>query len=409
MKTNLLSFWDKNPRSITDANLEKLKISLQKDPAFLERRTILVNHTNGKYIVYAWNQRLKWLIALWYEEIPDKWITIDKDLPEVVMEERAIKDNTEYGTWDNDLLVENFTKEQIESMDLPVEEINIEIFDVEPDLDEENQDGAPLPNKEAIIVKIWDIFQLGNHRVMCGDSTIIENAENLMGGGLADMYLSEPPYNVDYEWKTKDALKIQNDNKSDDEFLQFLTDAFGAVNSVLKEWWVFYIWHADSEWYNFRYACKLSNRKIRECLIWNKSSMVLWRQDYQRKHEPCLYWWKDWASHYWGNDRSQTTVLEFQKPTSSKLHPTMKPIELLEYQIWNSSKKGEIILDTFLWSGSTLIACEKTGRICYGIELDPIYVEVILKRYYDYTKWAKEIKCINRDIDLSGVLQDNNE
>ncbi len=230
-----------------------------------------------------------------------------------------------------------------------------------------------------------DIWLLGEHRVMCGDSTDPGQVETLMESELADLLLTDPPYNVAYEGKTKDAMKIKNDQMGDESFKKFLFLAFNAANNSLKEGGVFYIWHADSEGYNFRGACNDAGWKVRQCLIWLKQSMVLGRQDYQWKHEPCLYGWKDGAAHYWGTDRKQTTVLEFNRPARNDIHPTMKPVELMEYQIKNSSKKDEVVLDLFGGSGSTMIACEKTKRKARLMELDPVYVDVIVRRWELFT------------------------
>ena len=233
--------------------------------------------------------------------------------------------------------------------------------------------------------KLGDLYQLGNHRLICGDSTDIAVIDRLMDGAKADMLLTDPPYNVDYTGKTKDALKIQNDKMDNDSFRQFLRDAFSSADAVMRSGAVFYIWHADSEGYNFRGACADNDWKVRECLIWNKNSMVLGRQDYQWKHEPCLYGWKDGASHLWASDRKQTTVLDFDRPTRAELHPTMKPIGLFAYQIGNNTHEGDSVLDLFGGSGSTLIACEQLNRKCYMVELDQHYCDVIINRWEQFT------------------------
>jgi site-specific DNA-methyltransferase (adenine-specific) len=187
---------------------------------------------------------------------------------------------------------------------------------------------------------------------------------------------------VDYEGT---AGKIMNDKMDDDSFRQFLRDAFAAADTVMKCGAVFYIWHADSEGYNFRGACHDIGWQVRQCLIWNKNSLVMGRQDYHWKHEPCLYGWKDGASHLWASDRKQTTVLNFDKPTSSKEHPTMKPVLLFDYQIKNNTKSEDIVLDSFGGSGTTLIACEQNGRTAYLMELDPRYCDVIVNRWEKLT------------------------
>jgi site-specific DNA-methyltransferase (adenine-specific) len=233
--------------------------------------------------------------------------------------------------------------------------------------------------------KLGDIYQLGRHRLMCGDSTDAEQVKVLTNGELVDMLLTDPPYNLTYEGKTKDKLKIKNDNMEDTAFRQFLCSAFSAANEVMKAGAVYYIWHSDSEGYNFRGACHDIGWQVREVLIWNKNSMVLGRQDYQWKHEPCLYGWKDGASHLWASDRKQTTVIDFNKPNKSDIHPTMKPVGLFDYQIQNNTKGGDIVLDLFNGSGTTIIACEQNGRKAYCMELDPKYVDAAIDRWEKFT------------------------
>ena len=250
-------------------------------------------------------------------------------------------------------------------------------------------DPDEVPEEVETRCKLGDVWQLGNHRLMCGDSTIITDVEKLMNGSKADMLLTDPPYNVNYEGGT--GLKIQNDNMEDAKFRQFLYDAFTNANIVMKEGAVFYIWHADSEGYNFRGACKDVDWTVRQCLIWNKNTMVLGRQDYHWKHEPCLYGWKEGASHLWASDRKQTTVIDFNKPSRNGEHPTMKPVGLFDYQIQNNTKGGDIVLDLFGGSGTTLIACEQNKRIAYVMELDPHYCDVIITRWETLTGKTAEL------------------
>ncbi|BCK39389.1 hypothetical protein KUN2590_03440 [Streptococcus pyogenes] len=209
--------------------------------------------------------------------------------------------------------------------------------------------------------------------------------KKLMNGELADLLLTDPPYNVAYEGKTKDSLTIKNDSMDNDSFRQFLVNAFSSANEVMKPGAVFYIWHADSEGYNFRGACFDIGWTVRQCLIWNKNSMVLGRQDYHWKHEPCLYGWKDGAGHLWASDRKQTTVIDYEKPQRNGVHPTMKPVGLFDYQIKNNTKGSDIVLDLFGGSGTTLIACESNGRHARLMEYDPKYVDVIIKRWEELT------------------------
>lgn len=245
-------------------------------------------------------------------------------------------------------------------------------------------DEVPEPPKDPKS-KFGDLWILGDHRLLCGDSTAQESVIQLLGDEKASMWLTDPPYNVAYTGKTKDSLTIQNDEMDDESFRRFLVSAYSAANFGLKDGASFYIWHADSEGFNFRAACREVGWKVRECLVWVKNSMVLGRQDYQWRHEPCLYGWKEGAPHSWFSDRCQTTVLEFDKPQRNGEHPTMKPVELFRYLIGNSTRKRDIVLDSFGGSGTTLIACEESGRRARLIELDPVYCDVIVSRWQNIT------------------------
>ena len=269
--------------------------------------------------------------------------------------------------------------------------LNSEIIEGQTDPDE-----VPEPPVDSI-TKLGDLWILGNHKLLCGDSTSIDSVNCLMDGDQANLLLTDPPYNVAYTGKTKDALTIENDSMNNESFRQFLRDVYSTANSVMKDGAVFYIWHADSEGFNFRAAAFDVEWKVRQCLIWNKNSLVMGRQDYHWKHEPCLYGWKDGAAHYWGSDRCQTTVLNFNRPSRNGEHPTMKPVELFEYQIKNSSKPNDVVLDLFGGSGTTAIACEKTGRKARLMELDPKYCDVIVKRWEDFT--GKKARLEKRDAD----------
>ena len=256
----------------------------------------------------------------------------------------------------------------------------------EPEPTEGLTDEDAVPEVPAIPVTVeGDVWVLGNHRLMCGDSTSIDALQTLTGGALVDVWLTDPPYNVAYEGGTKEKLTIQNDSMGDDDFRQFLRDAYSAADAVMKPGAVFYIWHADSEGYNFRGAAQDIGWKVRQCLIWRKSSLVMGRQDYHWQHEPCLYGWKEGAAHLWASDRKQTTILEFNKPSRNGEHPTMKPVELFEYQMLNNTKGADIVLDSFGGSGTTIIAAEKHGRHARLMELDPKYCDVIIKRWQDFT------------------------
>lgn len=194
------------------------------------------------------------------------------------------------------------------------------------------------------------------------------------------MVITDPPYNVAYEGKTKEKLTIKNDSMPDKSFYQFLYDFYTALAAYTKAGGAWYVWHADSEGANFRQAMKDAGIMVKQCLIWVKNSMVIGRQDYQWKHEPCLYGWKEGAAHGWYSDRKQTTVINFDRPNRNAEHPTMKPIGLFAYQIGNSSKQGDIIADAFGGSGTTMVACHQMNRKAYLVEFDPKYCDVIVKR-----------------------------
>lgn len=291
--------------------------------------------------------------------------------------------------WDDAML-------KIELQDLSAMDFDLDLLGFNSEeisnLLNEDEDGGGLTDDDAApevtdnsITKDGDVWILGGHRLMCGDSTSVDSVKKLIAGSDVDMLLTDPPYNVAYSGKTKDALKIQNDSMSDENFRLFLSSAFIAANEVMKCGAVFYIWHADSEGFNFRGACKDAGWSVRQCLIWKKQTMVMGRQDYHWKHEPCLYGWKDGSAHLWAADRKQTTILEFDRPMRNGEHPTMKPVALFEYQLLNNTKGGDIVLDLFGGSGTTMIAAEKNGRKSRLMELDPKYCDVIVKRWQEYT------------------------
>jgi DNA modification methylase len=307
----------------------------------------------------------------------------------------ALADNrsSDLSEWDNEML-----RQLSEEHDLTPwfedDELLAEVL--EPEEGKTDPDDVPEPPTDPI-TKPGDLWILGNHRLLCGDSTDVLAVERLMDGKKADLLVTDPPYNVALgmdetpeEAKKRnrrtDGLTIQNDSMSDDDFRQFLRDVYSAADASMKPGATFYIWYAEPDANcAFRLAARDAGWKIRQCLIWNKNSLVMGRQDYHWKHEPCLYGWKDGAAHFWASDRSQTTVLDFNKPSRNGEHPTMKPVELFQYQVENSSKKGGMVLDLFGGSGTTLIACEKTGRQARLMELDPRYCDVIAKRWEDFT------------------------
>ena len=311
--------------------------------------------------------------------------------------------------WDGELL--KLEIDNLEDMEFDVSLLGFsidELADLSPvDAVEglTDEDAVPELQKEPV-TKLGDIWVLGKHRLMCGDSTSIDDVEKLCEGQLVDMWLTDPPYNVAYEGKTKDALTIKNDEMSDDSFRQFLHDAYTAADASMKGGAVFYIWHADSEGYNFRGAAKDVGWTVRQCLIWKKSTLVMGRQDYQWKHEPCLYGWKDGAGHLWASDRKQTTVLEFDKPQRNGEHPTMKPVALFEYQLLNNTKADDVVLGSFGGSGTTMIAAEKNNRRARIMELDPKYCDVIIRRWQEFTGGKAVLESTG---DKFGELENGND
>ena len=336
-------------------------------------------------VIVAGHTRYKAAKKLKLETVP---CIVAEDLTDEQIKAFRLADNKvgEIATWDEGLLTEEL--ESILNIDMKDFGFNFEF----PGDDEEAQEDdfdEPLPEEPK--AKIGDIYKLGDHRLMCGDSTSVDDVKKLMGDDKADMLLTDPPYNVDYTGRTSEKLTIQNDKMSDTSFRAFLVAAFSTADEVMKPGAVFYIWHADLEGYNFRGAVFDVGWKFKQNLIWNKNTMVLGRQDYQWKHEPCLYGWKE-GTHLWASDRKQTTVIDFKRPTQSKIHPTMKPIGLFDYQIKNNTKQGDVVLDLFNGSGTTIMACEQNKRVARCMELDPRYVDAAIQRWEAFTgKTAEKI------------------
>lgn len=264
--------------------------------------------------------------------------------------------------------------------DLFKEDVKDGIKDDEFDVNEEL--------KKPTITKSSDVWQLGNHRLICGDSTKTETYEVLMCGKKANLVVTDPPYNVNYEGS---AGKIKNDNMGNDAFYQFLFDAFNNMEKAMAADASIYVFHADTEGLNFRKAFADAGFYLSGTCIWKKQSLVLGRSPYQWQHEPCLFGWKKIGKHQWYSGRKETTIWEFDKPKKNGDHPTMKPIPLIAYPIMNSSMSNCIVLDPFGGSGSTLIACEQTNRICYTIELDEKFCDVIVKRYIEQVGSAEHV------------------
>ena len=362
--------YEKNPRK-NDSAVDAAAASIRE---FGFKVPIIVD---GENVIVCGHTRLKVAKKLKLASVP--CIRAD-DLTEEQIKAFRLADNktAELAEWDLDLLQGELTG----IADLDMSSFG---FDIDPEPAEVLEDDFEPELPDEPVTKPGDIWVLGRHRLMCGDSTSEQAVSALMNGQLADMYLTDPPYNVDYSGKTKEALKIKNDNMSDEVYREFLQKAFAQADGIMKPGAVFYIWHADSEGYNVRDACREVGFEIRQCLIWRKNSMVMGRQDYHWIHEPCLYGWKAGAAHLWASDRKQTTILEFDRPTKSKEHPTMKPVKLFDYQIRNNTKGQDIVYDGFTGSGTTLIACEQNGRVAYCMEDDPRYCDVIVKRWETLT------------------------
>jgi len=367
---------DYNPRKNLkpgDPEYEKLKRSIEE---FGYVEPVIWNKRTGNIV--GGHQRFKVLVQMGAQEVDCVVVDLDPD------KEKALNValNKISGEWDIPLLTDLLKDLDANGFDLSLTGFDLpdlnKMFGV-PDTKEDDFDAEKaLSEIDDPKTKLDDVWLLGKHRLICGDSTSPEVIAKLMDFQMADLILTDPPYNVDYEGGT--GLKIQNDKMQDEQFLHFLLEAFKRMHEFSKPGAAAYVFHADSEGYNFRSAFKSAGYTLRQCLIWVKNQLVMGRQDYQWKHEPILYGWKDGASHAWYADRKQTTLVEFDRPQKNPDHPTMKPVGLCGYFIKNSSKEGDIVLDSFGGSGSTLIACEQMNRVCYTCELDPKYCDVIVKR-----------------------------
>lgn len=390
--------YEKNPRH-NDAAVGAVIASIQKCGYIAP---IVVDE---EYVILAGHTRFKALRKL---GLPEAQVLKCEGLTEAQKKAYRILDNKtgEIAEWNYELL-----SQELEGLDLEDIEIGgLSWFPEEEtakkldEFSEQEEDIIELP--EDPITKEGDIWILGDHKLLCGDATKQESMRRLMEEEYADLLLTDPPYNVNYQGGTEEKLKIMNDHMESEAFLRFLKDSFRSASSGMRNGAAFYIWHADTEGENFRRACRESGLSLRQCLIWMKNTIVLGRQDYQWKHEPCLYGfkedyitahepclygWKSGASHKWYSDHKQTTVLQFDKPIRNGEHPTMKPVALFEYLICNSTQRGDIVLDQFAGSGTTIIACEKAKRKARCLELDPKYCDVIVSRWEKMTE-RKAIK-----------------
>lgn len=411
--------YENNPRKIPQKAVDAVAASIKefgfKQPIVVDKSgVIIVGHT-----------RLKAAEKLGLAKVP---VIVASDLTDEQARAYRLADNRtgEIAMWDRPILDDELRRIlDIDMMDFGFLEPEPEPEGTDDDFDpDEAMDKARSGSDGDGAIRRGDIFRLGDHILMCGDSTAAEDVTRLMGGA-ADMVLTDPPYNVDYGAKNeflntfckgnRNEKDISNDRMGDEAFHSFLVAAFRQIFNVLKDGGAFYIWHADSEGLNFRIAVKESGLTLKQTLIWNKNNFVLGRQDYQWRHEPCLYGWKEGASHYFIEDRSQetvfqkkpedvdgmteeeakdtlkkilslpATVIDCPKPQRSDEHPTMKPVTLMARLIRNSTRREDIVLDLFGGSGSTLIACEQLGRKCRMMELDPLYCRVIIDRWEKLT------------------------
>ena len=402
-----LTPYENNPRN-NDEAVEPVANSISE----FGFKVPIVATSDGEII----NGHTRWKAAkkLKLKTVP---VIIADDLTEEQVRAFRLADNkvAEIAQWDIELLLSEI--ESVDNLDMTLfgftdSDYTLDDFEDEETDTDISEDEIENEGDSVSSVEYGDIYQLGRHRLMCGDSTSAGDMKELVDGEKIDLYVTDPPYNVAYEGKTEEAMTIQNDSMDDASFRQFLRDAFSVADQHLKPGGAFYIWHADSEGLNFRAAVKETGWLLKQNLVWVKNSIVLGRQDYQWKHEPCLYGWKDGASHYFIDNRSLATVIEEDednlkemtkgelisyiktmqensptsifyedKPVRSDIHPTMKPLKLIARCVLNSSKKGERVLDSFNGGGSTLMVCEKTERIYYGMELDPLYVERTIKRW----------------------------
>lgn len=387
MDINLIIPYDNNPRN-NDKAVEAVANSIRE---FGFKVPIIIDKNN---VIVAGHTRLKAAKKLGLTDIP---VVKADDLTEDQVKAFRLADNktSELASWNEDLLLE-----ELKAINLDMTQFNFE----EPlEITEEDDFniGDAIDSISNPITNQGELWKLGNHLLLCGDSTT-DDVLRVMNGDLADLYLSDPPYNVAVS--NSQGMTIENDNLQDSEFRDFLSKTFYQVERVLKEGGAFYVWHADTEGLNFRAALLENNLTIKQNLIWVKNQFIMGRQDYQWQHEPCLYGWKEGASHFFTKNRKQatviddsinldlltkeelkeliqTTILRFDKPLKNTDHPTMKPIPLIERLIRNSSRKREIVLDTFGGSGTTLLASEKLGRKCRMVEYDPKYVDVIIERW----------------------------
>ena len=380
---------DYNPRKDLkpgDPEYEKLKRSLEQ---FGYVEPVIWNKTTGH--VVGGHQRLKVLIDMGITEVE----CVVVELPEDKEKALNIALNKISGDWDKDKLAVLIADLQGTAFDVSL--TGFDAAEIDDLFKDTLKDGIKDDNfdvdaelKEPPITKLGDVWTLGRHRLVCGDSTKAETFDLLMAGAKANLVVTDPPYNVNYEGS---AGKIKNDNMANGAFYEFLLSAFKNTAAIMADDASIYVFHADTEGLNFRRAFADAGFYLSGCCIWKKQSLVLGRSPYQWQHEPVLFGWKKGGKHQWYAGRKETTIWEYDKPKKNADHPTMKPIQLLAYPIMNSSMSNTLIVDPFGGSGSTLIACEQTDRSCYTIELDPKFCDVIVKRYIEQVGSDEKVTC----------------
>lgn len=377
----------RNARTHSEAQVAQIAASI-REFGFLS--PILVAEDNT---ILAGHGRLAAALKLGLKKVP---CVKENHLTETQKRAYIIADNklSLNAGWDNELLAVELS--ELEGADFNLDLLGFDeaelssIFDADKDVNEDDFD-VEKELEEPCFSKTGDMWTLGKHRVICGDATKLETYKTLLENTKVNLVVTDPPYNVNYEGS---AGKIKNDNMEDDKFYQFLFNSFVNMEQAMADDASIYVFHADTEGLNFRKAFQDAGFYLSGCCIWKKPSLVLGRSPYQWQHEPCLYGWKKKGKHKWYAGRKETSVWEFEKSKKNADHPTMKPIALLAYPIKNSSMTNSLVLDPFAGSGSTLIACEQTGRICYAIELDEKYCDVIVKRYIEQVGNDKSVKVL---------------
>lgn len=377
----------RNARTHSEAQVAQIAASI-REFGFLS--PILVAEDNT---ILAGHGRLAAALKLGLKKVP---CVKENHLTETQKRAYIIADNklSLNAGWDNELLAVELS--ELEGADFNLDLLGFDeaelssIFDADKDVSDDDFD-VEKELEEPCFSKTGDIWMLGKHRVICGDATKLETYKTLLENTKVNLVVTDPPYNVNYEGA---AGKIKNDNMEDDKFYQFLFNSFVNMEQAMADDASIYVFHADTEGLNFRKAFQDAGFYLSGCCIWKKPSLVLGRSPYQWQHEPCLYGWKKKGKHKWYAGRKETSVWEFEKSKKNADHPTMKPIALLAYPIKNSSMTNSLVLDPFAGSGSTLIACEQTGRVCYAIELDEKYCDVIVKRYIEQVGNDKSVKVL---------------